>query len=97
MVPEYVIGQFVFSKSGHDKGRLFIIMRIEDEYLYLADGKVRTIEKPKKKKVKHVQKVNYVSEEIKEKIQEEGNLNNADLRKAVVQYLEASSNKRGGL
>ena len=97
MVPEYVIGQLVFSKSGHDKGGLFIIVNIEGEYLYLADGKVRTIEKPKKKKVKHVQKVNYVSEQIKEKIQEESYLNNADLRKAVSQYLKASSKQRGGL
>lgn len=97
MVAEYVVGQLVFSKSGHDKGKLFIVMDIKDEYLYLADGKVRKIEKPKKKKVKHVQKVNYVVDGIKEKIQEESKLNNADLRKAVNQYLEASSKQRGGL
>ena len=97
MVAEYVVGQLVFSKSGHDKGELFIVMDIKDEYLYLADGKVRKIEKPKKKKVKHVQKVNYVVDGIKEKIQEESKLNNADLRKAVNQYLEASSKQRGGL
>ena len=97
MVAEYVIGQLVYSKSGHDKGGLFIIIDIEDEYLHLADGKVRIIEKPKKKKIKHVQKVNYVIEEIKEKIQGESNLKNADLRKAISQYLEASSKQRGGL
>ncbi len=97
MVSDYVIGQLVYSKSGHDKGGLFIIVEIKDEYLYLADGKVRTVEKPKKKKVKHVQKVNYVIEVIKEKIQEESYMNNADLRKAITQYLEASSKQRGGL
>lgn len=97
MVEEYVIGQLVFSKSGHDKGSLFIIVDIEGEYLYLADGKVRKIEKPKKKKNKHVQKVNYVVEEIKEKIQEESTLNNAELRKAIKKYLDVSSKQRGGL
>lgn len=97
MEAEYVIGQLVFSKSGHDKGRLFIIVDIEGEYLYLADGKVRKIEKPKKKKNKHVQKVNYVIEEVKEKIQEESTLNNAELRKAIKKYLEASFKQRGGL
>ena len=97
MVAEYVIGQLVFSKSGHDKGTLFIIIDIKDEYLYLADGKIRKIEKPKKKKIKHVQKVNYVIKEIQEKIQGESNLNNAGLRKAISQYLEASSKQRGGL
>lgn len=97
MVPEYVIGQLVYSKGGHDKGGLFIIVNIQDEYLYLADGKVRMIEKPKKKKIKHVQKVNHVIEEIKEKIQEESNLKNSDLRTAISNYLEASSKQRGGL
>lgn len=97
MVSEYVIGQLVISKGGRDKGKFFIVINIEDEYLYLADGKLRKVETPKKKKIKHVQKVNYVIDEIKEKIQEEGNLNNADLRKALSQYLEASSKQRGGL
>lgn len=97
MDPEYVVGQLVFSKSGHDKGGLFVIMKIEGEYLYLADGKVRALEKPKKKKIKHVQKVNYVAREIKEKIQEESYVNNADLRRAISTYWEASSKQRGGL
>lgn len=97
MEPDYVVGQLVYSKGGRDKGRLFIVINIEGDYLYLADGKFRKIEAPKMKKIKHVQKVNYVMMEIKEKIQEESNLKNADLRKALKQYLEASSNKRGGL
>ena len=91
MVTDYVIGQLVFSKSGRDKGRLFIVISIEGEYLYLVDGKLRKIEKPKKKKKKHVQKVNHVSEIIKEKIQGEGKLNNMDVRKALDQYLELPS------
>lgn len=92
MVPEYFIGQLVFSKSGRDKGKLFIVVDIEGEYLYLADGKLRKVEKPKKKKNKHVQKTNYVVETIKQKILEDSKLSNADVRKALIQYLEASSN-----
>lgn len=92
MVPEYVIGQLVFSKSGRDKGKLFIVVGIEGEYLYLADGKLRKVEKPKKKKIKHVQKTNHVVEIIKEKILEDGRLSNADIRKALAQHINASSN-----
>ena len=97
MEADYVIGQLVFSKSGRDKGKLFIVINIEGDYLYLADGKFRKIETPKKKKYKHVQKVNYVVDQIKGKIQEESHLKNADLRQAIKDYLEATSNKRGGL
>ena len=97
MVSEYVKGQLVYSKSGRDRGKLFIIIDIDGQYLYLADGRLRRIENPKKKKDKHVQKVNYVMENIKEKIQEEGKLTNGDLRQALNQYLEATSKERGGL
>ena len=47
---EYTVGQMVYSKSGHDKGLPFIIAETEGEFIYLVDGKNRTIDKPKKKK-----------------------------------------------
>ena len=47
---EYTVGQMVYSKSGHDKGLPFIITETEGEFIYLVDGKNRTLDKPKKKK-----------------------------------------------
>jgi len=88
MIPEYVVGQLVYSKSGRDKGRLLVVVGIEDQYLYLADGKLRKINRPKKKKIKHVQKTNYVVKEIKEKIQEENKLKDSDLRRVIKEYLD---------
>jgi len=49
------IGQIVFSKRGRDKGMAMIVIAVEGEYAYLADGKMRPLEKPKKKKAKHIQ------------------------------------------
>lgn len=44
-------GGIVRSSAGHDKGKYFIVVGAEgDNYLLLADGKFRPIEKPKKKK-----------------------------------------------
>lgn len=91
MGSDYVIGQLVFSKSGRDKGKLFIITSIEKDHLYLVDGKLRKVESPKKKNKKHVQKINHVIESIKEKIQEGGKLNNPEVRRALKEYLETSS------
>ena len=48
-------GMLVRSKAGHDAGEIFIITGTEDAYVYLADGRLRTLQKPKKKKKKHVQ------------------------------------------
>jgi len=52
---EYSIGMFARSLAGHDKGKLYLINEIDNEYVYLVDGKIRTIENPKKKKKKHIQ------------------------------------------
>ncbi len=48
-------GMFARSLAGHDKGKLYVILDIREEYVYLADGKTRTLENPKKKKRKHIQ------------------------------------------
>jgi len=51
----YEAGMFVKSKAGHDIGKIYVIIRTEGEYLYLADGNLRTLDKLKKKNQKHVQ------------------------------------------
>jgi len=56
------IGQIVFSKKGRDKGKVFIIMAVEGEYAFLTDGKLRPLNKLKKKKAKHIQPTNTVIE-----------------------------------
>lgn len=48
-------GMLVKSLAGHDKGKIYVIINIEDTQIYLADGKVRTLDRLKKKKKKHVQ------------------------------------------
>lgn len=52
---EYGTGCLVRSLAGHDKGSLFIIIKEDAEYVYLADGMSRKAGKPKRKKKKHVQ------------------------------------------
>ena len=51
----YEIGMLAKSKAGHDKGHVYVIMKEDSSYVYLADGVHRTLEKPKKKKKMHVQ------------------------------------------
>ena len=54
-MPELKKGMFAVSKAGHDKGRLYVIIEVDDSYVYLADGRLRPLDKLKKKKKKHVQ------------------------------------------
>lgn len=82
----YTKGQVVFSKSGRDKTMPFIVMDFDDIYVYLADGKLRKIEKPKKKKKIHVQITKYVDMTINRKLTGNEYLLDSDIRKALEAY-----------
>ena len=51
----YEKGMLARSKAGHDEGSVYIIMDVDLTYVYLADGKTKTLNHLKKKKKKHVQ------------------------------------------
>ena len=48
-------GMLARSKAGHDIGKVYVIIEVDDTYVYLADGSIRTLKNLKKKKKKHVQ------------------------------------------
>ena len=37
-----VKGMFARSLAGHDKGRLYVISDVQEPYVFLVDGKIRT-------------------------------------------------------
>ncbi|MFN1808927.1 RNA-binding protein [Clostridioides difficile] len=52
------IGQVVKVSLGRDKGNLFFVVKIiNNEYVLIADGKKRKLDKPKLKKVKHLKNI----------------------------------------
>lgn len=77
-----LLGKVVHSKSGRDKDKYFIVIGIIDaEYVYISDGDLRKFEKPKKKKIKHLNFTNLVAEEIREAILSDGRVSNSKIRK----------------
>lgn len=82
----YSKGQVVYSKSGRDKQRPFIVYDFDDEFVYIIDGDLRKLENPKKKNKKHIQIVNEIDYNIKMKLDENLYLNDADIRKALKAY-----------
>ena len=78
------IGQFVRSKAGRDKDKIFIVIdKIDENYLLLVDGDLRKIESPKKKKEKHIAKINLVSEDIRAKLLEDKKVTNLMVRREI--------------
>ena len=54
MSVEVTIGDLVVSRAGRDKGRPFVVLSTEENYVYLVDGDLRKLNRPKKKKRMHV-------------------------------------------
>ena len=47
-------GMVVRSKKGHDKGKFFVVIRLENDRAYLIDSDARTLDSPKKKNLVHL-------------------------------------------
>lgn len=65
---EYGTGCLTRSLAGHDKGTYYIIVREDAHYVYLADGRLKPVSKPKRKKKMHVQMSHRRDEEIAAKL-----------------------------
>lgn len=76
------IGQIVKSKAGRDKGKNFVVFgKIDTKHVFIVDGSLRRIDKPKKKQIKHLAKTNLVSNEIKAAILNNEKISNAFIRR----------------
>lgn len=76
---EITAGFVVYSKAGRDKGKKFLVLSLENNFAYIADGDLRKVAKAKKKKLMHLQKTNCVFE-IEDDITDSG------VRKLLARY-----------
>ena len=91
------ISDVVISTAGRDQGKLFYVIGTDPVYLTLANGKDRTLEKPKRKKRKHIQKVLRSETRVAEKLRLGDKVLNSELRRDLA-YLgkELQSTNLGG-
>ncbi|MCL2030361.1 MAG: hypothetical protein FWG93_02330 [Oscillospiraceae bacterium] len=103
-------GDVVESRSGRDAGRRMLVLTVRDEasgpdgqggvYLELADGRIRRVEKPKRKKAKHVSALSGTEnpetetalaclDRTAEKLRGGGTASNSEVRRALNAYAEA--------
>ena len=86
----------IVSKAGRDKGQLFYVVDADEQYVYLADGKSRKLEKPKRKKRKHIEQIPRTESRIAEKIRNGEKVLNSELRKELASYGQKHRQNQGG-
>ena len=79
--PDIRISDVVVSTAGRDRGAWFYVIDADPQFLMLADGKGRTLEKPKRKKRKHVEKVLRSETRVAEKLRSGDKVLNGELRR----------------
>lgn len=81
-----MIGYLCISMAGHDRLQKYVIMNEEKEYVWLCDGKLRPVEKLKKKKKKHIQVIKRrVNEELYARLIEHKEIRNEEIRKVITE------------
>lgn len=83
---EIAKSNIVRSDAGRDKGKLFVVLAVEGEYLLLADGKSRKVESPKRKKRRHVLFVAADENRLSDKIKSNEKITNSELRRTLAGY-----------
>ena len=96
-ISEFNISDVVISTAGRDQGKLFYVIGTDPVYLMLANGKDRTLEKPKRKKRKHVAKVLRSETRVAEKLRLGDKVLNSELRRDLA-YIsrDMESHNQGG-
>ena len=80
-ISDFNISDVVQATAGRDSGKLFYVIAQEDDYLVLANGKDRPLDRPKRKKRKHVQKVLRSETRVAEKLRHGDKVLNSELRR----------------
>ncbi|MCL2627767.1 MAG: KOW domain-containing RNA-binding protein [Oscillospiraceae bacterium] len=77
------IADIVVSINGRDAGKRFVVTGTENEYSLIANGKGRRLEKPKRKKNKHLRFEGKASSNISEKLLGGEKITNSELRREL--------------
>lgn len=78
---------FARSKAGHDKGQVYLVVSETGDFVYLADGKQRPVEKPKKKNRKHIQFIKKLPGEVTKVLDLQTPPGNIQIKRALKLYI----------
>ena len=90
-------GFLASSKAGHDKDKIYVIIREDTEYVWLADGRIKTVSNPKKKRKKHIQIIKYFNnEEMQSDLLAGREVSDLEIMMVLKKYKKQQMNDTGG-
>ena len=95
-LPDITVSDVVVSTAGRDRGNWFYVIAEDRAFLLLANGKDRPLDKPKRKKRKHVQKVLRSETRVASKLRTGDKVLNGELRRDLAFLARDASDNLGG-
>ena len=96
-IPNIYVSDVVVSTAGRDQGRLYYVISTDELFLMLVNGKDRTLDRPKRKKRRHVQKVLRSETRVAAKLMSGDKVLNSELRRDLAYFArEMQANNLGG-
>jgi ribosomal protein L14E/L6E/L27E len=90
------VSDVVISKCGRDGGKKFFVMEIDGDYALIADGRMRRLEKPKRKKLRHLGLLEHGTGRTAQKIAAGEHVSNGEIRRAL-HDIESVEEEKGGM
>ena len=72
--------------AGHDKNKVYAVIQEDSDYVWLADGDIRTIDHLKKKNKKHIQiwkKENEALKELRQKLEAKESVRDEEIKRTI--------------
>ena len=76
----------VMALCGRDQGKLFYVIGTEGVYVLIANGKDRKLERPKRKKLKHIRFVTRTDSRVAAKLRAGEKVLNSELRRDLAAF-----------
>ena len=92
---DIVKANIVTSTAGRDKGEAFFVLATEGDFLLLADGKTRPVERPKRKRRKHAKLYRSDGGSLSGGIRSSEQITNSELRKAIAALRGGNQDQEG--
>lgn len=78
------LGQLVKSAAGRDTGHIYVVTGLtEPKYVLLTDGRERSVAKPKKKNIRHVNVLNSIAKDVAEMLKTGAKVTDEDIRRTI--------------
>jgi hypothetical protein len=90
------VSDIVESQQGRDKNKIFVVISVKEGFVFVADGKNRRMESPKRKKQKHLALIQRSESPVAQKLKSGQMTADCEIRRELAAYRAAREINRGG-